>query len=78
MINSEEKDPTSLTGAYALDAVSDAERAVLEEYLRGSEATRNEVTELQDTAVLLGLATAPVNPSADLKARLMAQVAVTP
>jgi len=78
VINSEEKDPTSLTGAYALDAVSDEERAVLEEYLRGAEATRNEVTELQDTAVLLGYATAPVNPSADLKARLMAQVAVTP
>ena len=78
MINSEEKDPTSLTGAYALDAVSDAERAAVEEHLLGSEATRNEVTELQDTAVLLGLATEPVDPSADLKARLMAQIAVTP
>ena len=78
MINSEEKDPRSLTGAYALDAVSDEERAVLEEHLSTSEATRNEVTELQDTAVLLGLATTPVTPSADLKARLMAQVAQTP
>lgn len=78
MINSEEKDPRSLTGAYALDAVSDEERAVLEEHLSTSEATRNEVTELQDTAVLLGLATTPVTPSADLRARLMAQVAQTP
>ena len=78
MINSEENDPTSLTGAYALDAVSDVEREQLEEYLLSSQATRTEVTELKDTAVLLGLATAPVAPSADLKARLMAQIAVTP
>ena len=78
MINSEENDPTSLTGAYALDAVSDVEREQLEEYILSSQATRTEVTELKDTAVLLGLATAPVAPSADLKARLMAQIAVTP
>jgi anti-sigma-K factor RskA len=78
VIGPEEKDPTSLTGAYALDAVSDNERAALERHLSTSEATRNEVTELQDTAVLLGLATTPVTPSAELKARLMAQVAVTP
>ena len=74
----ETTDPTTLTGAYAINAVSPEERAAVEEHLATSQATRNEVTELQDTAVLLGLAAQPVTPSASLKERLMAQVAVTP
>jgi hypothetical protein len=37
-----------------------------------------EAAELSDTAVALGLATAPVQPSAALKANLMAQLASTP
>ena len=67
-----------LTGAYALNALSTEEREAHEAALRGSGDARNEATELQDTAVLLGLAVAPVTPSPDLKARLMAQIAVTP
>jgi anti-sigma-K factor RskA len=77
-VNPEETHPAALTGAYALDAVNDDERAALEEFLRESESTRNEVTELKDTAVLLGLAAAPVTPTASLKANLMAQIATTP
>jgi len=67
-----------LTGAYALNALSAEEREAHEAALRTSGDARNEATELQDTAVLLGLAVAPVTPSPDLKARLMAQIAVTP
>jgi len=69
---------SDLTGAYALNALTDEERAAVEARAAQSEATRNELTELQDTAVLLGLATAPVQPSAGLKASLMAQIATTP
>jgi len=68
----------NLSGAYALNALSDSERATHEAALRGSADARNEATELQDTAVLLGLSVAPVAPSDELRARLLAQVAVTP
>jgi anti-sigma-K factor RskA len=68
----------NLSGAYALNALSDAERAAHEAALQASDEARNEATELQDTAVLLGLAVEPVTPSADLRARLLAQIAVTP
>ena len=68
----------NLSGAYALNALSAAEREAHESALRASDEARNEATELQDTAVILGLAATPVTPSADLRARLLAQVAVTP
>jgi anti-sigma-K factor RskA len=68
----------NLSGAYALGAVSDTERAAHEAAARRSEQLRSETTELADTAVLLGLATPPVEPSPELKARLMAQIATTP
>jgi len=67
-----------LSGAYALDALEGDEKARFEAYLLTSEETRAEVASLSDTAVLIGLSTAPVAPPADLKARLMAQIAVTP
>jgi len=69
---------SDLTGAYALNALSPEEREAVEARAAQSEATRNELTELQDTANVLALATDPVTPSADLRARLMAQIAVTP
>jgi anti-sigma-K factor RskA len=67
-----------LSGAYVLNAVSDAERAAFEERLRESEQMRSEVTELADTAVALGLAVRPVAPPAGLKANLLAALATTP
>ena len=67
-----------LSGAYALDALEGDEKARFEAYLLTSEETRAEVASLSDTVVLIGLSTAPVAPPADLKARLMAQIAVTP
>jgi anti-sigma-K factor RskA len=67
-----------LSGAYALDALEGDEKARFEAYLLTSEETRAEVASLSDTAVLIGFSTAPVAPPADLRARLMAQIAVTP
>jgi anti-sigma-K factor RskA len=77
MTDDEKNNPADLAGAYALDALGAEERAAFEEYLVGSEQARIEVAELSDTAVALGLATAPVQPSAALKAGLMARLSGT-
>lgn len=71
-------DVESLSGAYALHALSEDETKLFEAHLSESEATRNEVTELTDTAVLLGMAIDPVAPPASLKLGIMAQLATTP
>lgn len=71
-------DAANLTGAYALNALDATERDQLEAHIAGSEQARNEVTELTDTAVLLGLAVDPVTPPPALKASIMAQLATTP
>jgi anti-sigma-K factor RskA len=76
--NENTQNPADLAGAYALDALTPAEAAEFEAFLEGSEEARVEAAELSDTAVALGLATAPVQPSAALKANLMAQLASTP
>ena len=68
----------NLTGAYALDALSAQERAAVEAEAERSEALRSELTELSDTAVLLGLAVEPVQPRPELKADLLAKIASTP
>ena len=66
------------SGAYVLNALGESEREEFETQLDGSDELRNEVTELNDTALLLGLAVEPVQPSADLKASIMAKLASTP
>lgn len=71
-------DPRELTGAYALDAVSPEEAAAFEQAAESSEALRDEVDGLQETAALLGLASAPVTPSERMKLDLMAKIASTP
>ena len=76
--NGSAENPADLAGAYALHALSAAETAEYERYLEHSEQARIEAAELSDTAVALGLATAPVQPSSALKAGLMAQIASTP
>lgn len=70
--------PADLAGAYALNALDADETAEYERYLARSEQARIEAAELSDTAVALGLAVAPVQPSSALKANLMAQIAATP
>ena len=67
-----------LSGAYALNALEGEEKNRFEAFLLTSEEARAEVYSLSDTAVSIGLATEPVAPPADLKTRLMAQIAITP
>lgn len=78
MSDNDRLSPADLAGAYALDAVSPEEAAEFEAYLEGSEEARIEAAELSDTAVALGMATIPVQPSAGLKADLMARLSSTP
>ncbi|MPZ85844.1 MAG: hypothetical protein GEV28_37890 [Actinophytocola sp.] len=66
-------DVHALTGAYVLDAVSDAERFVFERHLGDCDACRQEVAELRETATRLGVAAA-ANPPPRLKHSVMAQI----
>ncbi len=68
----------NLTGAYALDALEADEAKAFEETLAAIDQIRYEVTELRDTAVLLGMAVTPVQPSADLKVGIMTMLDSTP
>ena len=68
----------TLSGSYALNALSADEREAFEAHLGESESLRHEVTELADTAVLLGRAITPVEPPAALKASIMSLIATTP
>ena len=72
------KHDRDLAGAYALNALTAEERAAYERAIDGSEEARSEATELQDTAVILGLSVTPQAPPAALRARLLAEVATTP
>jgi anti-sigma-K factor RskA len=67
-----------LSGAYSLNALTPDEAAEFEAYAEGSEEARAEVASLSDTAVQLGLSTEPVQPSSELKNRLMAAIRTTP
>ena len=78
MTDDERHDPASLTGSYALNALSAEERAAVEASLAESESLRHEVTELADTAVLLGGAAEPVTPPPALKASIMDKIAAMP
>ena len=60
-------DVHKLTGAYALDAVDDIERARFEQHLATCEDCRAEVAEMRETAALLAESTA-VEPPASLRA----------
>lgn len=70
--------PRELGGAYALNALSPDDAALYEHYRDESEHARIEAEELSDTALALGLATIPVQPSAGLKASLMDLIKTTP
>ncbi|MGW4526793.1 anti-sigma factor [Amycolatopsis sp. NPDC004378] len=66
----------TLTGAYALDAVSPLERADFERHLGECEACRQEVAELRATGSRLALA-ATVVPPPELRVVVLADVART-
>lgn len=66
----------TLTGAYALDALNDQERAAFEAHLEECRECSQEVHELRLTAAQLGLASA-IQPPDELKQRVMAAITTT-
>ena len=62
-----------LTGAYALDALDDLERARFEQHLSGCEDCRAEVAELRETAALLA-DTVATPPPASLRDSVLAGI----
>jgi len=64
----------ALSGAYAVDALDDIERAQFERHLRDCETCSNEVESLRDAAGLLA-ETAAMAPSAALRERVLAEIA---
>lgn len=71
-------DLTTRAASYAVGALSAAERRELENELRRSPRLAAEVREFAETAGMLGLATEPVAPSADLRAQLLGAIEQTP
>jgi len=71
-------DSALLTGSYAVDALSDDERSLLEEALTTWPELRSEADSLRETALQLAYAVAPVEPPSALKGSLMTQIASTP
>jgi anti-sigma-K factor RskA len=65
-----------LTGAYAGGALPADEREEFEEHLKSCAQCEQEVRELVETSALLGVAAA-APPPPDLRARVLAEVAVT-
>ena len=68
-----EQDVHKLTGAYAVDALDDLERARFEQHLSGCEDCRAEVAELLETAALLAETTA-TPPPASLRESVLAGI----
>jgi anti-sigma factor RsiW len=66
-------DDHTWTGAYALDAVPEDERAAVEAHLAGCAACSAETEEFRATAALLGLAVAEVPPE-HLRERVLTQI----
>jgi anti-sigma-K factor RskA len=71
-----ETDLHTLAGAYALDAVSDADRASFEQHLARCEACAGEIRGLREATARLG-ASAAVRPRTELKARALSAAART-
>jgi anti-sigma-K factor RskA len=71
-------DVSAGAGSYVLDAMDDDEREEFETAVAHSEELRHEVTELTDTAVLLGLAVEPVSPPPALRQNIMARLGQLP
>jgi len=70
------RDLHALAGAYALDALDDAERDRFERHLRRCQACQHEVRGFAATASALGLAAA-AEPPAGLRERVLAAATVT-
>ena len=72
----DETDVHTLTGAYALDALEDLERARVERHLQDCADCAAEVRSFRETTARLGSGAA-VDPPAGLRDRVMAEVART-
>ncbi|MDN4173283.1 anti-sigma factor [Nocardioides sp. SOB77] len=64
----------ALSGAYAVDALDDLERAQFERHLAGCDSCREEVDGLRETSALLA-ETTMTTPSAELRDRVLAGIA---
>jgi hypothetical protein len=69
-------DPHTLAGAYALDALAEADQVSFERHLTGCEACRHETDGLREAAGRLAAATAVAPPPA-LRAAVLAEAART-
>ncbi len=69
-------DPHTLAGAYALDALAEADRAAFERHLGACEACRQEAASLREAAHWLGAATA-AEPPGWLREQVLAQATRT-
>jgi len=78
MTDLSEAQADELLAAYALDALPDAEARRVEEHLRGCTEHRAAAAELQQTGSLLSLTADEVEPSAELRRRIVAAVKTTP
>lgn len=67
-------DVHALSGAYAIDALDDDERAEFEQHLAQCEECRVEVASLREAGAELA-ASASATPSAELRARVLADIA---
>jgi anti-sigma-K factor RskA len=63
-----------LTGAYALNALDEQERAAFERHALAAEETREEVRGLSETAALLAYGTPAAAPPPELKSKVMASI----
>jgi anti-sigma-K factor RskA len=69
-------DPHTLAGAYALDALGEADRAAFERHLSGCDACRGEAASLREAAARLGTASFAVPPPR-LRTEILSQAART-
>src|SRR5579863_9786657 len=70
------RDTHTLAGAYAMDAISAADRDRFERHLAGCQECAEEIAGLREATARLGAASA-VTPPAGLKERVMAAAAMT-
>ncbi|MBV9092775.1 MAG: anti-sigma factor [Streptosporangiaceae bacterium] len=70
------REPHTLAGAYAMDALAEADRARFERHLAGCEACAQETAGLREAAAALGAAAA-ASPPPGLRQRVMAAAATT-
>lgn len=75
-MSDEHPDIPDLAGAYALDALSDDERAAFEQHLRKSASAQRDVADFRETAAELAAATA-MTPPPGLRDRVLADAART-